>query len=175
MKISLKDRKVIALIGVGILLIASVLINLDLFLPKKDLNKLKETPIKTPTPKENIIKIERDESKQIIIHYDAENLRDPFAPLVIKRLANLTPSTPLEMYDIEELKLVGIITDYKKLALFKTPDGKFHIAKEKDKIGNSGWIITKIHINTLEIKEPPASGGYLPRTKQIKLKPEDRG
>lgn len=130
----------------------------------------------TPLPMKANREISKDVEKitQTIYRYDSENLRDPFLPLIVKRQVGQKTISPLESYDIEELKLTGIVFDRKgSFALIQTPDGKFHVAKEKEKIGISGGIITKIGKDFIEIKESQAHGGFAPKTKQLKLRLEE--
>lgn len=169
----MKNRRVFLIIGGGVLLAILIFFIFSFILPQQQ--KPKETPLPITSKKEVEKKADVDIVKtQIIQQYDSENLRDPFAPLIIKRQITQKGSFPLETYDVEELKLTGIVFDKKAaFALIQTPDGKFYIAKEKDKIGISGGMITKIAKDFVEIKEPPTHGGISPKTKQLKLRTEE--
>lgn len=134
--------------------------------------KPKETPVQVAPKKEPPKKVEIL-PMQTVYKYDAENFRDPFSPLIVKRQVGQKISSPLETYDVEELKLTGIVFDKKGyFALIQTPDGKFHIAKEKEKVG-AGGMITKIGKDYIEIKETQAHGGFATKTKQLKLRTEE--
>ncbi len=101
--------------------------------------------------------------------YDAEKLRDPFAPLIVRRQQFLKGTSPLENYDIEELKLTGIARDKKgSLALIQAPDGRFYIVRENDIIGMHKGRIIKIQKGLIEIKEDSK------KVKYLKLSPEDK-
>ncbi|GLI54215.1 pilus assembly protein PilP [Thermodesulfovibrio yellowstonii] len=94
--------------------------------------------------------------------YDAQKLRDPFAPLIVKREERKKGASPLESYDIEELKLTGVAKDKKgSLALIQAPDGRFYIVRENDRIGFSGGKVIRILKDGVEIKEDNRKLKYL--------------
>lgn len=167
----MKNKKILLIVGGAIIVAVVVFLVFNVFLPQQE--KPKETPISLPSKKETVATTDIS-IIQTVQHYDSENLRDPFAPLIIKRQVTQKGVSPLESYDVEELKVSGIVLDKKgSYALIQTPDGKFYIAKEKDKIGISGSMITKIGKDFIEIKETPAYGGISPKTKQLKLRMEE--
>jgi len=137
--------------------------------------KPKETAIPLPAKKETIKT--SPEIKVPSYVYDAENLRDPFSPLIVKRQEKKKGSTPLEGYDIEELKLTGIVKDKKgiMLALIQAPDGKFYTVRENDRIGLSGGKIKKIHLDSIEIEdlERTYTGAVSRKVKYLKLRMEE--
>lgn len=167
----MKKKRILLLAAFGALLAIVILLIYAFFISPNQ--KITETPMPASVSKETPKKSE-SLPVQTIQQYDAENLRDPFSPLIVKRQIGQRAGSPLETYDVEELKLTGIVFDKKgAFALIQTPDGKFHIAKEKDKIGISGGMITKIGKDFIEIKESPAYGGLSPKTKQLKLRTEE--
>ncbi len=143
------------------------------------------TGIQTLTQKENTIppkpissfepqKVQLD-SLPKVYSYEASHTRDPFYPQIIRK-ETVKGSSPLENYDIEELKLSGILKDPKGYkGLIKTPDGRHFVVREKDKIGLHGGQITKISKDTIEIKETARSytGEFLQITKTLKLRTEE--
>jgi len=137
--------------------------------------KPKETAIPMPAKKEAIKTT--PEIKVPSYVYDAESLRDPFSPLIIKRQEKKKGSTPLEGYDIEELKLTGIVKDKKgiMIALIQSPDGKFYTVRENDKIGLSGGKIKKIYSDSIEIEdfERTYTGAFSKKVKYLKLRAEE--
>jgi len=137
--------------------------------------KPKETAIQIPAKKE-AIKTTSPEIKAPSYVYDAESLRDPFSPLIVKKQEK-KGSKPLEGYDIEELKLTGIVKDKKgiMLALIQAPDGKFYTVKENDRIGLSGGKIKKIHSDSIEIEdlERTYTGSVSKKVKYLKLRMEE--
>lgn len=168
--ITIKDKRfLILIIAISIIVISLIA---DYFLSSKNQKSTQEIPLPKQTKVEPPVKLEID-LKPIISQYDTENFRDPFAPLIIKRHTGQKYRFPLENYDIEELKLAGIVSDNKlNLALIQTPDGKFHIVKDNDKVGPMGGII-KIGKDSIEIKEPPSEIGSYPKIKQLKLRMEE--
>lgn len=167
----MKNKKIIYIIAIALILIIAGYFVYSLVLMK---DKPKETPLPQPIKKEIAQKVDTQPKPSISYVYDSENLRDPFAPLIVKRQINQKTGSPLEKYDIEELKLTGIVFDKKgAMALIQTPDGKFYVARQNDKIGMAGGSIVKIHKDSLEIKEPPAFGSTVWRTKHLKLRLEE--
>lgn len=115
-----------------------------------------------------IKRVEASESFPVYF-YDAQQLRDPFAPLIVKREERVKGVSPLESYDVEELRLTGVARDRGgSMALIQAPDGRFYIVRENDRIGFSGGRITKILKDTVEIKENK-------KTKYMKLRTEEGG
>ncbi|MGC8937845.1 MAG: pilus assembly protein PilP, partial [Thermodesulfovibrio sp.] len=87
--------------------------------------------------------------------------------LIVKREARKKGASPLETYEIEELKLTGIAKDKKgALALLQAPDGRFYIVRENDRIGYSGGKVIKILMDSIEIRENN-------KVKYLKLKTEE--
>ncbi|MCS7164505.1 MAG: pilus assembly protein PilP [Thermodesulfovibrio sp.] len=135
-----------------------------IFFEKKQMKEEKvQIFVKKPSIKTNI--------QEVVFptySYDAQKLRDPFAPLIVKREEMKKGVSPLEIYDIEELKLTGIAKDKKgSLALIQVPDGRFYILKENDRIGFSGGRVVRILKDSVEIKENNRKVRYL------KLRPEE--
>jgi len=122
------------------------------------------------TPSKRIERIELPSESFPVYSYDAQQLRDPFASLIVKREERRKGVSPLESYDIEELKLTGVVWDKKGgMALIQAPDGRFYIVRENDRIGFSGGRVTKILKDTVEVKENNK------KTKYMKLREEEGG
>ena len=71
--------------------------------------------------------------------YEARGRRDPFAPVQV-----VTEKTGLE---VGTVKLVGIISGSKPLALAETPDGLGYILKQGDVLGNGR--VTEVTANSV--------------------------
>lgn len=78
--------------------------------------------------------------------YDTKGRRDPFRPYVEMRAPEegemQGPLLPLQRYDIDDIKLTGIIWDVRNpKALFIDPGKQTHILGRDDRIGrNNGYI-----------------------------------
>ncbi|MGB9822834.1 pilus assembly protein PilP [Thermodesulfovibrio sp.] len=156
------ERKRILIITGALVLLAVLLIGF-LLLNKEE--KSKQIIIKTP--KRQPVQINQPNIVFPTYNYDAQQLRDPFAPLIVKREARKKGASPLETYEIEELKLTGIAKDKKgALALLQAPDGRFYIVRENDRIGYSGGKVIKILMDSIEIRENN-------KVKYLKLKTEE--
>lgn len=84
------------------------------------------------------------------------NLRDPFSRLIMKGTAQVAEIQipELERHDIQEFKLVGIITGPKQnRALLMGPDSKMHVVSESAVIGTRKGLITKIRPGGLTVYE----------------------
>lgn len=95
--------------------------------------------------------------------YDATGKPDPFVPLITelvpkketrKKETSDGPITPLQKYNIEDLKLVAIVKSGNKLsALFEDMEEFGYIVNENTLIGNNGGIIKKITPDNVIIQE----------------------
>ncbi len=157
------DKKVLIIfaIAAGVFLIIGGIIFLT---QKKD---SKETPIALPQkPKKIEIQPKQEENVSLAYSYDSQNLRDPFAPLIIKRDEKKQSTSPFEVYDIEDFKLTGIAKDNKgAYALLQAPDGKFYIIRDNDKIG-----VSKSRVKILKDSVEVIEGN---KVKRIKLYSEE--
>ncbi len=94
--------------------------------------------------------------------YDPTGLRDPFIPLRIHKEINQTtlgPYLPLEQFDINKFKLIGIIWDTKEpRALVMDPNNKSHIIKKNDRIGLNKGHLADIRQGEIIIAEPKKQG-----------------
>ncbi len=157
------DKKILIIIAiaVGVVLILGGIL---FFTSKKD---VKETSIALPQkPKKIEIQPKQEEVASAVYSYDAQILRDPFAPLIVKRDEKKKSASPFEVYDIDDFKLTGIAKDNRgTYALLQAPDGKFYIIRDNDKIGTSGARI-KILKDSVEVREGN-------KTKRIKLYTEE--
>lgn len=84
------------------------------------------------------------------------NLRDPFSRLIMKG-ANKVADVQipeLERHDLQEFKLIGIITGpNKNRALVMGPDSKMHVVSESAVIGTRKGLITKIRPGGITVYE----------------------
>jgi Tfp pilus assembly protein PilP len=109
--------------------------------------------------------------------YTGLDRRDPFAPLVSKRERGREKGvSPLESYEITEMKIIAILWDKKKyFAVVSLPDGKSYNVTDGVKAGSHGGIISKITKDTVVIRERirDASGVMSPRDTVLRLRGEE--
>lgn len=80
--------------------------------------------------------------------FDArEGRRNPFRPLNLAQdedTASVGPTTPLELYEVDEFKLLAIMWDVKNpRALLMDPNKEIHVVNKDDRIGRKkGYIAT---------------------------------
>ena len=79
--------------------------------------------------------------------YDPRGRRDPFAPVdtaVVQAATGqpIRPLLPLEKYELDQIKLIGIIWDVNDpKAMFMDPTSKVHVLSKDQRIGrNQGYI-----------------------------------
>lgn len=79
--------------------------------------------------------------------YDPRGRRDPFAPVDTSVVNTVTgqairPLLPLEKYELDQIKLIGIIWDVNDpKAMFMDPGSKVHVLSKDQRIGrNQGYI-----------------------------------
>jgi len=139
---------------------------------------LQKPQLQKAQPKTATLAIEdkkSDITAQLVSSYDAIAFRDPFAPLIIRKEKG-TGTSILQNYEIEELRLSGVVKDHTGFkALIKTPDGKHFVVRQNDKIGLHGGRIIKINKDSIEIKETVKSytGEFIHVTKTLKLRTEE--
>lgn len=94
--------------------------------------------------------------EQEVYPYDPKGRRDPFKSLVTftikaKKKKGLTP---LENFDIEEIKLIAVAWDNQQYyALITLPDNKSYTIREGATLGTYGGKVTKITKDTVHIRE----------------------
>ena len=88
--------------------------------------------------------------------YDPVGKRDPFQSLleIRKPVVPDEPQTPLQTFDLDQLRLVGSIVGMKEpRAMVTAPDGKSYIVKIGTKMGKNNGVVVKILNDRIEIKE----------------------
>ncbi len=82
------------------------------------------------------------------------SLRDPFQIPAIMMARKETPKTDLELFQIKDFKLSGVVTGPKKTrAMLTTPSGKVFFVKVGDAIGTREGKITQIKTDAIKIRE----------------------
>ncbi|MDI7258740.1 MAG: pilus assembly protein PilP [Thermodesulfobacteriota bacterium] len=90
--------------------------------------------------------------------YNPAGKPDPFKPFIqltpVRELSRTTPVTPLQKYDISQLKLVAIIsTPEGNVALVEDSAGKGYFVKKGTEIGRNDGKVTRILKDRLIIEE----------------------
>ena len=91
-------------------------------------------------------------------HYNPAGRVDPFKPLVkietLKKNASAVKLSPLQRYDISQLKLVGIAgTGKKKLAMVLDTKGKSYVVSPGTIMGLNGGRVVQILDDQIVIEE----------------------
>lgn len=83
--------------------------------------------------------------------------RNPFKPFITKvteKAAIVVPKTPLQKYELDQLKLVAIMWDMNgSVAMVETPDGKGYSVKKGDLIGNRDGRVKRINKDIIVVEE----------------------
>jgi len=88
--------------------------------------------------------------------YISEGKRDPFLPLsgINDSGTTIGPMFPLQRFDLDQLKLVGIIWDVKNpKAMIMDPNGKSYVVKANERIGRTSGYVARIREGELVIVE----------------------
>jgi type IV pilus assembly protein PilP len=112
--------------------------------------------------------------------YDPIGKRDPFLPYnAPAAVSDCGPfeecdSNALERFDLDQLKLVGIIWDVKQpKAMFVDPSNKTHVVGEQEKVGRNNGYIAEIREGELVIIEKFYNlGRFTYQTRVLKLQRE---
>ena len=111
---------------------------------------------KPPAPEKDEEKL-IDEKREPSYTYNPAGKRDPFKPYIAlgpKKQAPTATLTPLQRYDVSELKLVGILkgpTGYR--ALVEDAGGKGFIITKGTPIGRENGHVKEIHDNRVIIEQ----------------------
>jgi type IV pilus assembly protein PilP len=117
------------------------------------------------------------EATPVAYHYDPTGKPDPFRSFLnaLKRTETTAASTPLERFDLSQLKLEGIVWGGNKpRALVKDPSGKAYIVAEGTAIGKNGGRVIKIGDNALVVKETYVDFLGKATTKDIEMRLHER-
>ncbi len=141
-----------------------------------------QTPAKV-SPAAEEIKFERP--TLLTFTYDPRGKPDPFRPLVVEKpevppppaskvppKPTLEPGTPLERFDLSQLKLVAIIWNIKEpRAMVEDSAGKGYIISAGTNIGKNKGVVTKINSTGVVVTEKieDASGKISTRDTVLKL------
>lgn len=110
----------------------------------------------------SIAKVKEGEKKEPPYSYKAEGRRDPFKSLLLGRAAQKEKEQkemvkivgPLQNYDLETLKLVGIVWgELGNFAIIEAPDGKGYTAYLNTPIGKHDGRIKEIMADKIVISE----------------------
>jgi type IV pilus assembly protein PilP len=109
--------------------------------------------------------------------YEVTGRRDPFAPLLVVSqqplpFATTEPQTPLESYDIVQLRLVAIIIGKgPSSAMVIAPDGKGYILKKGIRVGKNSGLVVGVRTDAVLVEEQfiDFSGEIKKRTQEIQL------
>ena len=123
-------------------------------------NPKKEPPVAHELTPEKLATLD---NKEILYNYESLGRKDPFRPFIdfsqIERSIptdNDKPLTPLEMYALNQFRLVGIILagNTQNYALVEDPESIGYTVHVGDMIGNLSGQVKEIKFNEVIIEEP---------------------
>jgi type IV pilus assembly protein PilP len=89
--------------------------------------------------------------------YDPAGRRDPFEPpVMVKRPLSQSnePLTPLQKYDLDQLRLIGVIIGKGvPSAMVVAPDGKSYILQKGTKVGKNNGVVVRIKQDSVVVQE----------------------
>lgn len=112
--------------------------------------------------------------------YSPAGKRDPFKPFIElekKAMQVKVPTTPLQLYDLTDLRLVGvIILPGKKVAMIEDPTGKGYHISEGTLIGKSGGRVVEIKKDEVFVEEKYIDEMAQTRTRKVSITiPREQG
>ncbi len=112
----------------------------------------------------------------VAYHYDPTGKPDPFRSFVtsLKKTDVASQSTPLERFDITQLKLDGIVWGTKPRALVRDPSGKAYIVAEGTAMGKNDGRVIRIDDNVVIVKETYVDFLGKATTKDIEMRLHER-
>lgn len=95
-----------------------------------------------------------------------EGRRNPFRPVILKDdstdRAAIGPATPLERFDVDELKLIAIMWDVRNpRAMVMDPNKEIHIITKDDRIGRRQGYVATIREGELVVVETADFNGEI--------------
>ena len=149
--------------------------------------KKEQTPVQKPMaekvqPAEKKESKESEEGKKVEKEeytYDAKGRRDPFLSIIKitqQKSTKKKGASPIESYDINEIKLLAIAWDNNKYyALIMLPDRKSYTITEGMTLGLQGGKVVKITKDMVAIREyiKDYKGEIKPRDTVLKLHKEE--
>jgi type IV pilus assembly protein PilP len=109
--------------------------------------------------------------------YDMKDRKDPFKPFV-ESIGGPTgegafegPLLPLQRFDMDDLRLIGIIWDVKEpKAMFMDPESKVHILSRDDRIGkNNGYVAAIREGEVVVVETIRAKGESITTSRVLKI------
>lgn len=117
----------------------------------------KSVAVKTPPASKVSSPEVKVEDKKTEFVYVTEGRRDPFVPLTpIKRPLEISsePATPLQSYDLNQFRLVGVIVGKgAPKAMVTSPDGKSYVIAKGVKIGKNNGVVKEINSDVILVVE----------------------
>jgi type IV pilus assembly protein PilP len=138
-------------------------------------------PLPVPTPAgteqslETMVQSQAGDFLAPYIFDTREGRRNPFRPMVLKDdngdRAAIGPATPLERYDIDELKLTAIMWDVKSpRAMIMDPNKEMHIIAKDDRIGRrQGYVATIREGELVVVETTDFNGDVVYSTRVMKI------
>lgn len=132
------------------------------------------SPATAPRPTNESISAELESFLEPFI-YDPKGRRDPFRPFVEATALDENelsgPLLPLQQYEIDQLKLVGIIwnvTDPK--AMFVDPKNQVHIVRRDERVGKKNGYVAVIREGEVVVVEAVnVNGDLMYSTRVLKM------
>lgn len=125
-----------------------------------------------PKPVAASVPLETKEEKKPEAAVDIKQ-KNPFKPFITKaeKLAVVVPKTPLQKYELEQLKVVAIIWSLDgSIAMVEAPDGKGYSVKRGDLIGNRDGRVKRIEKDKIVVEERFTEAGGEVTTSEFELK-----
>ncbi len=121
----------------------------------------KEAPKRAPQAKGTVAEAAvEDEPKAVEpeYSYDPAARRDPFQALLEVRkpvvLEQQIPLTPLQQFDLAQLRLIGVIIGKgQPMAMVSAPGGKSYILKKGVKVGRNNGVVIKVDPEGVLVQE----------------------
>lgn len=128
----------------------------------------KEPPQQEAAPASAEVK---EEKKEAVVE---TRKRNPFKSFIVKateRAAVIVPKTPLQKYEVEQLKLVAIIWGINNpIAMVEAPDGKGYKLKKGDLIGNRDGKVKRIEKDRVVVEEQSTEASGEIRVSEFEIK-----
>ncbi len=110
-----------------------------------------------PLKREKVVSAAKEEQPTPVYTYAPAGRRDPFdLPVTMRRPLSQSnePLTPLQKYDLAQLRLIGIIIGKgTPSAMVVAPDGKSYILQKGTKVGKNNGVVLRVEQNSVVVQE----------------------
>lgn len=115
--------------------------------------------------------IKEEKKEEVAIDIKQKNPFKPFITKTTEKAAVAVPKTPLQRYELDQLKVVAIIWGLNgSIAMIEAPDGKGYSVKRGDLIGSRDGRVKRVEKDRIVVEEKFSEAGGEVTTSEFEIK-----